>query len=167
MNMVTDVFPALALGVGNGDETVMKKPPRNPKKDIITNRNWIAITLYAFTLTLSVILAVIYCKQVFSANDQVINNVAFITLAFAQLFHVFNMSSAYSQSLVNDVTKNKFVWLALLICSALLLLVYMVPQLRLALNLTILPVKLWIVSLLASLIPLVIVQVYKGFNKLI
>ena len=167
LNMVTDVFPALALGVGNGDETVMKKPPRNPKKDIITNRNWIAITLYAFTLTLSVILAVIYCKQVFSANDQVVNNVAFITLAFAQLFHVFNMSSAYSQSLVNDVTKNKFVWLALLICSALLLLVYMVPQLRLALNLTILPVKLWIVSLLASLIPLVIVQVYKGFNKLI
>ena len=167
LNMVTDVFPALALGVGNGDETVMKKPPRNPKKDIITNRNWIAITLYAFTLTLSVILAVIYCKQVFSANDRVVNNVAFITLAFAQLFHVFNMSSAYSQSLVNDVTKNKFVWLALLICSALLLLVYMVPQLRLALNLTILPVKLWIVSLLASLIPLVIVQVYKGFNKLI
>ena len=161
LNMVTDVFPALALGVGSGDETVMEKAPRDPKKDIITNKNWIPITLYALAMTLSVILAVIYCKQVFSVNDQVANNIAFITLAFAQLFHVFNMSSTHSRFLVNDITRNKFVWLALLVCSALLMIVYLVPQLRLALNLTLLPFKLWIVALSASFIPLVMVQLYK------
>ena len=161
LNMVTDVFPALALGVGSGDETVMEKAPRDPKKDIITNKNWIAITLYALAMTLSVILAVIYCKQVFSVSDQVANNIAFITLAFAQLFHVFNMSSTHSRFLVNDITRNKFVWLALIICSALLMIVYLIPQLSLVLNLTELPLKLWIVSLLASFIPLVMVQLYK------
>ena len=161
LNMVTDVFPALALGVGSGDETVMEKAPRDPKKDIITNKNWIAISLYALAMTLSVILAVIYCKQVFSVSDQVANNIAFITLAFAQLFHVFNMSSTHSRFLVNDITRNKFVWLALIICSALLMIVYFIPQLSLVLNLTELPLKLWIVSLLASFIPLVMVQLYK------
>jgi Ca2+-transporting ATPase len=161
LNMVTDVFPALALGVGSGDETVMEKAPRDPKKDIITNKNWIAITLYASAMTLSVILAVIYCKTVFFVSDQVANNIAFITLAFAQLFHVFNMSSTHSRFLVNDITRNKFVWLALLICSALLLIVYLVPQLSLVLNLTVIPLKLWFVALLSSFIPLVMVQLYK------
>ena len=161
LNMVTDVFPALALGVGSGDETVMEKPPRDPKKDIITNKNWIAIALYSLAMTLAVMLAVIYCKLTAITDDRMANNVAFITLAFAQLFHVFNMTSAHSRLLVNDITKNKFVWLALLICSALLVLVYVLPQLRLVLNLTLLPVKLWIVSLLASMLPLVLVQLYK------
>ncbi len=163
LNMVTDVFPALALGVGSGDETVMEKPPRDPKKDIITNKNWIAIALYSLAMTLAVMLAVIYCKLTHITDDRMANNVAFITLAFAQLFHVFNMSSAHSRLLVNDITKNKFVWLALLICIALLVLVYGLPPLRSVLNLTVLPGKLWIVSLLASMLPLVLVQLYKVF----
>ena len=161
LNIVTDVFPALALGVGKGDETVMDKPPRDPKKDIITNRNWIAIFLYSVAMTLSVILAVLYCKQTITTNDQVANNVAFITLAFAQLFHVFNMSSAHSKLLVNDITKNKFVWLALLICIGLMAFVFVVPQMRLVLNLAVLPARVWIVSILVSLLPLIFFQLYK------
>ncbi|MES2766914.1 MAG: cation-translocating P-type ATPase [Bacteroidota bacterium] len=163
LNMVTDVFPALALGLGKGDETVMEKPPRDPKKDIITNKNWIFIGLYAVAMTLSVMLAVIYCKLTYSTDSQMTNNVAFITLAFAQLFHVFNMSSMHSKMLVNDVTKNKFVWLAIAVCTGLLALVYIVPQMRLVLKLTALPVSLWIVSIVASLLPLILVQLYKVF----
>jgi len=161
LNIVTDVFPALALGVGKGDETVMDKPPRYPKKDIITNRNWIAIALYSVAMTSAVILAVVYCKQTINTNDQVANNVAFITLAFAQLFHVFNMSSPHSRLLVNDITKNKFVWLALLICIGLMAFVFVLPQMRLVLNLAVLPGKVWIVSILVSLLPLILVQGYK------
>jgi len=161
LNIVTDVFPALALGVGKGDETVMDKPPRDPKKDIITNRNWIAIALYSVAMTSAVILAVVYCKQTINTNDQVANNVAFITLAFAQLFHVFNMSSTHSRLLVNDITKNKFVWLALLICIGLMAFVFVLPQMRLVLNLAVLPGKVWIVSILVSLLPLILVQGYK------
>ena len=39
LNMVTDVFPALALGVGKGDKTVMDEPPRNAGSLIISNKN--------------------------------------------------------------------------------------------------------------------------------
>ncbi|MDP1689794.1 MAG: cation-transporting P-type ATPase, partial [bacterium] len=165
LNMVTDVFPALALGLGKGDKTIMEVPPKDPKKDIISNRNWIDIVLYSIAMTVAVIMAVIYCKQTITTDDQVANNVAFITLAFAQLFHVFNMSSAHSGLLVNDITKNKFVWLALLICTGLLVLVYVMPQLRLVLSLAELPGKVWIVSVLASLLPLILVQIYKSIWK--
>jgi P-type Ca2+ transporter type 2C len=84
-------------------------------------------------------------------------------LSFAQLFHVFNMSSENAKILVNDVTKNKFVWLAILICTALMVVVFIVPQMRLVLHLLELPINVWIVALIASLIPLIFVQLYKIF----
>ena len=161
LNMVTDVFPALALGLGKGDKTVMERPPRDPRNLIVSNKNWITIVLYSVAMTLAVIAAVIYCKQTITTDAKIANNVAFITLAFAQLFHVFNMSSAHSKMLVNEITKNKFVWLALLICTALMVLVYVLPQTRSVLGLEVLPEKVWMVSLVASLIPLILIQIYK------
>ncbi len=161
LNMVTDVFPALALGLGKGDKTIMEHPPKDPKADIISNRKWIDISLYAIVITLSVMGALIYCKQTISADHQIANNVAFISLAFAQLFHVFNMSSVGSPLFVNDVTKNKFVWLAILICTGLMVLVFLLPQMRLVLVLKELSLEVWMVCLVASLLPLFIIQIYK------
>lgn len=161
LNMVTDVFPALALGLGSGDKTVMDRPPRDPKNLIVSNRNWITISLYAAAMTIAIIVAFIYCKQAISSDSKILNNVAFITLVFAQLFHVFNMSSAHSKLIVNEITKNKFVWTALLICTILMVLVYAIPQMRLVLGLAILPPKIWLVSILSALIPLVLFQFYK------
>lgn len=161
LNMVTDIFPALALGLGKGDETVMQRPPRDPKLLIISNKDWLRISLYAAAMTLAVITAVIYCKKAFSADPIVANNVAFLTLAFAQLFHVFNMSSPNSNLFVNDITRNKFIWIALFICSMLLVLVYAIPQMRLVLGLEILSAEVWMVSILAGLIPLILFQGYK------
>jgi Ca2+-transporting ATPase len=161
LNMVTDVFPALALGLGKGDETVMDKPPRNPDDLIVSNRDWVTIFLYAAAMTIAVIAAVVYCREAVSADSRIANNIAFTTLAFAQLFHVFNMASVQSGILVNEITKNKFIWAAILICTALIVLVYNIPQVRSALGLEVLSAEVWIVSVLAGLIPLVLVQAYK------
>ena len=161
LNMVTDIFPALALGLGKGDKTVMEKPPRDTKHLIVSNKDWITINVYAAAMTLSVIVAVFYCSHTISSDPKILNNVAFITLAFTQLFHVFNMSSVHSSFLVNDITKNKFVWLALLICIILLVLVYVFPQMRLVFGLEMLSAKVWVISILSALIPLVLVQGYK------
>jgi Ca2+-transporting ATPase len=161
LNVVTDVFPALALGLGKGDKTVMDRPPRDPNNLIVSNKNWITISLYAAAMTIAVITAVTYCRQFISTDAKIANNVAFITLAFAQLFHVFNMSATHSKLFVNEITKNKFIWIALLICTTLIILVYTLPQMRIVLGLKILTTELWLISILAGLIPLVVVQGYK------
>lgn len=161
LNLVTDVFPALALGLGKGYKGVMERPPRHPGSHIVSKKNWITVYSFSFLITLSVIVAVIYCEQNITDDHRIINNVAFITLAFAQIFHVFNMSSKHSDLLRNEITKNKFVWIAVLICSSLLVLVYALPPVRLALSLEKLSVSLWSVSIGAGLIPLVFVQIYK------
>jgi P-type Ca2+ transporter type 2C len=165
LNMVTDVFPALALGLGKGDKTVMKVPPRSPKDDIVSNKDWITIALYSVVITLSVIVAVIYCKQFITANHRILNNVAFITLAFAQLFHVFNMSSPHSKLFINEITTNRFVWFAVAICSGLMAVVYAVPQLRLVLGLSVLTINVWLVAIMASFIPLVLIHIYKFIKR--
>ncbi|MEB2783811.1 cation-translocating P-type ATPase [Algoriphagus persicinus] len=165
LNMVTDVFPALALGLGKGDKTVMELPPRDPNQLIVSNKDWFTISLYAVTMTLAVIVAIIFCSQTISDDFKVVNNVAFLTLAFAQLFHVFNMSSPSSNLLVNEITKNKFIWIAILICTTLLVLAYSMPQIRLVLGLEVLSTEAWLLSILAGLIPLVLVQGCKIIKK--
>ncbi len=165
LNMVTDVFPALALGLGKGDDTVMNEPPKNPKDAIISNKNWIDISVYSFMMTLSVFLAVVYCKKYISPDDKIANNVAFVTLAFAQLFHVFNMSSVSSGIIINDITKNKFIWWALIICIALMVLIYAVPQMRLVLGLVKLSFTVFLVCGIASLLPLIFGHTYKKIWK--
>jgi Ca2+-transporting ATPase len=121
-----------------------------------------AIVLYSLAMTIAVMVAIIYSQKITHVNDEVLNNIAFITLAFAQLFHVFNMSSFHSKLLVNEITRNKFVWFAVFICSGLMIFIYILPQTRLVLGLVELPLEVWSVSIMASLIPLVVVQIYKG-----
>lgn len=162
LNMVTDIFPALALGLGAGDRTVMHKSPRDPKKGIISNKGWLVIMLYAAVMAFSVVVAVIFCRYLISDDNKVINNVAFITLTFGQLFHVFNMSSFGSGLFINEITTNKFIWFAFLICTVIIALVFNVEEMRLVLGLFILPFKIWLISLTASLLPLVAVQAYRA-----
>ncbi len=161
LNMVTDVFPALALGLGKGNDNVMTNTPRNPEDPIVSNKDWLMIVVYALAITSSVAAAVFYCELVLKTVHVISNNVAFITLAFAQLFHVFNMTSVNSRLLINDITKNKFVWLAILICTGLMVFVFVVPQMRYVLRLYELSFQVWVVAIVASLMPLLLVQLYK------
>ncbi|MET4081964.1 Ca2+-transporting ATPase [Pedobacter sp. UYP30] len=165
LNIITDVFPALALGLGKGDKSVMQIPPRDPKLDIISNRNWRAILIYAVLMTGSVLMAIFICKHYVSAEPAVINNVAFITLTACQLFHVFNMSSVHSGMIINEVTKNKFVWIAFLLCFSILATAYVFSQSRSALNLNFISLNAWVIALMASIFPLICVQLYKFFVR--
>lgn len=164
LNMVTDIFPALALGLGTGDLTVMLRPPRDPAKEMITRKDWARMTLYSAAITSAVIIAVVYGKEVLHSDDRSCNNIAFITLTFAQLFHVFNMSSPGSGFLNNEITRNKWVWIAVVLCSGLIVLVFAVPGLRLVLGLSVLSLQLWSAALAVSLLPLIIFQLYKAFQ---
>lgn len=165
LNMVTDIFPALALGLGTGDPEAMQRPPRDPAKAIITGRKWLVISAYAVEISVAVLLAVIYCSKALGMNDNALNSVAFITLTFAQLFHVFNMPSNRSGLFINEITRNGFVWLAVFLCAGLLAGVFMFPATRLVLGLTVLPVNIWLISLLFSLLPLVLNYLIRLFSS--
>jgi Ca2+-transporting ATPase len=68
LNMVTDIFPALALGLGKGDNTIMNNPPRDPRKLIVSNRDWYEILLYAALISFSVVSSIYYHIFFYSAD---------------------------------------------------------------------------------------------------
>ncbi len=84
-----------------------------------------------------------------------------MTLALAQLWHVFNLSAPGENFLRNDITRNRYVWAAVGLCLALILVAVCVPLFAGILAVVPPAPKGWIVILLASLFPLAAGRIYK------
>lgn len=135
LNLVTDVFPALALGLGRGPADIMDRPPGNPKDPILTRPEWIRILLYGLAISTSVLGAVLYGKYSLHLTPGRINNLAFYTLVGAQLFHVFNLSDRRASFLKNEITTNPYVWGAIGISIGITAAAYWIPPVAAVLQL--------------------------------
>ncbi|HVY54991.1 MAG TPA: cation-transporting P-type ATPase, partial [Thermodesulfobacteriota bacterium] len=163
LNLVTDVFPALALGMGEGDERVMSVPARDPKEPLITGRKWLGIAGYAFLITVSVLGALLISRYSLGLGDKESVSVSFLTLAFAQIFHVFNMRDAGSYLIRNEVTRNMYVWGAAALCTLLILAAVFVPSAARILGVSDPGPQGWRLIAIASLTPFAVGQVLKHF----
>jgi Ca2+-transporting ATPase len=161
LNLVTDVFPALALGVGEGDPAVMKRPPRDPEEPILTRGHWSTIGAYGLIITISVLAALGLAFNWLGMKEEQAVTVSFLTLAFAQLWHVFNMRDKNSNILRNEVTGNRYVWAALALCTVLLLAAVYIPVLADVLGVVDPGLKGWALVLVMSLVPLAAGQILK------
>lgn len=154
LNLVTDVFPALALGVGPGEPSLMEKRPRPSSERILTRSHWKEIGLHGAVLAAVVLSAM--SISVFGlgfAEDKAVT-VAFCTLAFAQLWHVFNMRAELGRIVDNEITRNVWVWLALLLCVILVLVAVYTPVLSDVMELSDPGANGWLLIVVASLVPL-------------
>lgn len=165
LNLLSDVFPALALGVGKGSRNIMHMAPKDPDEPIITREDWIQTALYGAVISIYVIGSYVWAFKGLNLSTGVCNNIAFFGLAFSQLFHVFNMREADEPLLNNQVTRNKYIWMAIAFCIAMLFTAYYVPLLREILSFESLPLEGWVLILLTSLLPLGTIQLIKRFWK--
>ena len=168
INIVSDVFPALALGVGESSGDVMKDPPRDPKEPILTRRIWAIIGGYGILIG-ACALAVFFYALAHGSSQQEAVTISFLTFGFARLWHVFNMRDAGSPIFVNEITRNKFVWIAIAIGVALMLGAACLPVLTLVLDTAWPDARGWALIAIGSLAPLVAAQILKmrGPRKLI
>ncbi|GGD27905.1 cation-translocating P-type ATPase [Sinisalibacter lacisalsi] len=120
LNLVTDVFPAFALGLGKGDEEVMTQPPRDPAESILNRPRWLLIGFLGAAITLATLAAFAIALFGLKLAAAPAVTVAFLTLALAQLWNVFNVRSPASGLFRNDVTGNPYVWGALALCLGLI-----------------------------------------------
>ncbi len=165
LNILLDVFPALALGVGRGRKEIMKAPPKDPEESIITNLHWVAIVVYGVIIGAAV--SGVYFYGYFQMNLSVLacNNVAFFTLAFSQLLNVLNMRDSGENIFINQITKNRYVWMAIALCAVALLAAYSVPGLNTLLSLQDMEPQVWRLIAIGCLIPAVLVQLAKQIVK--
>ncbi len=128
LNLVTDVFPALALGVGRAPDDVMDRPPRPAGAPILERRHWAAVGAYGALLTASVLGAQWAAVAGLGLTHADAVTVSFLALAVGQLGHVVNVRAPGAGLVRNEVTRNPAVWAALALCAALLgAAVYVLP----------------------------------------
>ena len=118
LNMIGDVFPALALAAGDGDEARMREPPRDAGEAILTREHWLGIGAYGALIAATVLAAFWLALHVLELPLERAVTVSFLSLSFARLWHVFNMRSAASPWIDNEITRNPYVWGALALCTA-------------------------------------------------
>jgi Ca2+-transporting ATPase len=121
LNLVTDVFPAFALAMGEGERDVLERSPCDPAEAILGRVQWMTIFIHSIALTAGTLGALVLSRVWLGLDYKSVVTVVFLTLAFAELWHVFNMPHPDSGILQNEVTRNPWVWGSLVLCGVLLL----------------------------------------------
>lgn len=162
LNMLTDTFPALALAVEPSDRDVMRQPPRNPQEALLSRPFLTSIFFYATLITAATLGAFVWAL---AAMPHAATTVAFMTLAFAQVFHLGNARSAGDVVHLSGIVANKWALAGAGIAIALQLLAIGVAPLREILDLVLLDRTAWLVVIGASAAPAVIGQIIKLFRR--
>ena len=163
LNLITDVFPAFALALEPSAPKMMLQPPRSPKASIVDGATvgrilWQGALLSASTLSAFVIGMRWHGTE--GAGLEVAMTMAFMTLAFVQIFHAFTARSR-SQSLFVGILGNRWLWAAVAVCIGLQFAAVTVPPLRAVLH-TVMPAPLdWVVIIGCALAPLLVSELVK------
>ncbi len=120
LNLVTGVFPAFALGLGEGSSAVMSRPPRPPSEPVLDRKRWPLLAVFGGLITLATLAAFVGALYGLDLSTDQAVSVVFTTLALAHLWNVFNMRDAESGMIANDVTRNHYVWAAIVLCLGLI-----------------------------------------------
>lgn len=159
LNLVTDVFPALALGLGEGSGLEMREPPRDPDEPVLTRRHWLGVMGYGMVIALTVLGALAGALLVLKLDETTAVTVSFLTLALAQLWHVFNMRARGTGLVRNAIVRNPYVWGALVLCVLLLIAAIYAPGLNDVLATVHPGSRGWLLAMGMSFIPLVVGQI--------
>lgn len=134
INLITDCFPALALGMEEAEKDSMRRPPRNPEEGIFSGGMGIQIALQGLAVTLITMAAYIVGHYIESGRWELSDSpdgmtMAFLALSLAEIFHSVNMRSLH-HSIFKIKTKNNFLFAAMIASWIATTLVIYVPFLR-------------------------------------
>ncbi|MBQ8394594.1 MAG: cation-translocating P-type ATPase [Clostridia bacterium] len=169
INLVTDTFPALALGMEEAEADVMKRKPRDSKAGVFAGGLAVDILYQGFLVAALVLLSYFlgyYWLGANSANPAGHGTtMAFLTMSMAEIFHSFNMRSQ-RKSLFSIRKQNKTLWLAGLASLLLTTLVCEIPFLGNAFGFTHVSFAEYGVALALGFCVIPVVEIVKLFQRL-
>jgi Ca2+-transporting ATPase len=166
LNLVTDSFPALALGVEKGDPEIMKIPPRNSNEPILDKGMVRAIIFQSIAIAAGSLLAYIWGLKTYGMDNLIIaRTMTFATLITAELLRAFSSRSERHTIFEIGVFSNKKLTYATLFSLILLIVVIYLPILQPIFDTYPLGFMDWLIVLLLSFLPLLVGEVYKIFTR--
>ncbi|WP_409227332.1 cation-translocating P-type ATPase [Gudongella sp. SC589] len=94
LNLVTDSFPALALGVEKGEPDIMNKPPRDPKEAILDKRMLLGVSFQSLAVAGASLAAYLISLNVYGVENIVeVRTITFTTLILSELLRAYSSRS--------------------------------------------------------------------------
>ena len=157
INLVTDVFPAIALGLEEAEADIMNHPPRGKGSNFLSNGVLPSIFYQGFFEGGITLFVFWYATHIANWGNPVGETMAFATLGLIQLFHAFNVKSVYKSLGTVGAFKNKMFNYAILVSAVMLLSVMVIPGLTTVFDVAILTAEQWlfVVGAAFSIVPIV------------
>ena len=157
INLVTDVFPAIALGLEEAEADIMNHPPRGKSSNFLSNGVLPSIFYQGFFEGGITLFVFWYATHIANWGNPVGETMAFATLGLIQLFHAFNVKSVYKSLGTVGAFKNKMFNYAILVSAVMLLSVMVIPGLTTVFDVAILTAEQWlfVVGAAFSIVPIV------------
>ncbi len=166
INLVTDTFPALALGMETAESDIMKRKPRDPKAGLFSGGLGVDVIYQGFMVAALVLASYFIGAKVLATQDVADHGMtmAFLTMSMAEIFHSFNMRSQRG-SIFTMKKQNKILWIAALGSLVATTLVCEVPFLASAFGLVGVGFVEYIVAIGLGFCVLPIVEIVKLFQR--
>jgi Ca2+-transporting ATPase len=162
LNLVTDIFPGLALALEAPEPNILLQPPRDPAERIIPNLDFQRILSESTVLSLSALAAYGYALWNYGIGFHA-STIGFMSLTLAQLVHAISCRSQV-RTLFSSVKlpANPYLAIALAVSITLQFITIAIPGLRSLLKLTPLTPLDMIVIAISSLLPLLVNEFTKS-----
>lgn len=167
INLITDCFPALALGMEKGESDIMHRPPRKSTDGIFAGGLGFDVVYQGILVTIITLASYIigHCMEVgyFEMPKGISDDgmtMAFLTMSMCEIFHSFNMRSQRG-SIFTLHSHNVVLWGAMLGSLVLTTVVLEVPFIANAFGFTPVDLPEYLIALLLSVIVIPIVEVVK------
>ncbi|WP_057763160.1 calcium-translocating P-type ATPase, SERCA-type [Cytobacillus praedii] len=127
VNLVTDGLPAMALGLDQPEDDVMKRKPRNPREGVFARGLGWKVVSRGFLIGIATLLAFIFAYHANPNDLPYAQTIAFATLVLAQLIHVFDCRSEKSVFARNPFGNKYLVWAVISSLLLLFVVIYYPP----------------------------------------
>ena len=167
LNIVTDIFPAMALALEPSRPGVMRRPPRDPKERLL-NRRFGGLIAWQGGLLAAVTLSAFAIGMAWYGTGEGLRHavtLSFMTLALAQVLHAFSVRSTTQSIFTRRFFGNLWLLAAVTVCVLLQLAAVYVPVLQRALQTVPLTGTEWLLVAALSLLPLVVIEVVKLVDR--
>jgi Cation transport ATPase len=176
INLITDCFPAIGLGMEEAEEGVMKQPPRKKSEGIFSGGLGVDVILQGFVI--AVITVISYKIGIFFADGKAVTagmeaskfieqngmTMAFLTLSMMEVFHSFNLRSR-RESLFKLKKQNKLLWGTLIFSVVLTLLIIYIPALANIFSFNALGIKEFAAAVGLAILIIPIVEIAKLIQR--
>jgi len=171
LNLVTDSFPALALGREKGEPDIMQQPPRRKTESIINVKMRVSILVQSVAIFAAVFSSFLIGLNVLFVNEPTgdlrlagARTMAFATLIMAELFRAYSCRSERVSVFRLGLFSNKAMNLAVAFSGLMLLSVIYIPKVNSIFDNTSLPLIAWLPMVALAVIPFAASELLKVFR---